>query len=844
MTHGQPAEGLVSAEARRVLARAIADAEGNEVFAAGYVDAAGEIHAVKIVARGNAVSVPVVLQAAYECDLILHNHPTGDLTPSAADLSVASHLAENGVGFAIVNNEASRIYKVIEAFDDPAPDGWDVEQLVETLGLEGPLAARKPDYTPRPGQQAMLREVAESLGKPSISLIEAGTGVGKSFAYLIPAIKLAETQKSKVVLSTQTINLQQQLIDKDIPFLLDALNSDVKAALVKGRSNYACLRKLHQAAEEKSLFADDSQALFREMLSFAQTAAKTGSREEFGQLPDPTIWNRVQSETDTTLRQRCPHFQDCFYYKARRKMMDAQLLVVNHHVLCADIATRHARQNYSLSAVLPPYQHVVVDEAHTLEDSATSYFGFKLSLAALRRQIGVFYRQRQGRDSGALVKLLAALEVKAELGKSKAAASAASLIRDRLLPELNAILVSAEAFFTGLETVPCVAKFLASDESSFRQRPRELDAKLSAHYNSQGIELEAALDLALISSERLSELMSTLSEDDDWESLEGEWQDTKALRDRLQARKLGLKAFLATDLDENVYYLEKMRQRDSLVLSLNMLPIELGPLLREAIFEPLDHVLMTSATLTINQRFGFVRHRLGLETPVDTPEGAKDPRESVVDSPFDYATQAVFAVPVDMPEPQHPSFGRSSVEAMEAICRVTQGSTFLLFSSYTALRAAAHHLQSLNLGLRLLVQGQMDRHELLRRFQDDPGSILLGTDSFWQGVDVPGEALRCVVLAKLPFRSPGEPLQQARSERIEKRGGRPFFELSLPDAVMRLKQGFGRLIRTQSDRGMVICLDTRLLRKGYGRTFLDSLPPAEKLFAPLPEVVSRLKTFY
>ncbi len=821
---------------------AIADAGGNEVFLLGVLGEDRRVVEVRVAARGNRNAAPAILHLPRPGEVVIHNHPSGILEPSDADLEVASSLGQDGVGFFIVDNDVRQVYVVVEPHADREIAALDPEAVARCLGPGGAVAQSLPGYEHRPEQLAMLEAVVESFNGNGIATVEAGTGTGKSLAYLVPAIHWSLANRERVVVSTHTINLQEQLIRKDLPFLVERAGLPCKAVLVKGRGNYLCRRKAEQArGAAAQLIDDDLQRELRQVLEWAEHT-RDGSRSDLPVMPRPEVWEQVVSENDNCLRARCPYYDSCFFYEARRAAAKADVLVVNHHLLMADLALREELGNYTQNAVLPPTTRVIIDEAHHLEDVATSYFGSRIGPLAIERTLG---RLQQARNPtrGVLPALSMALESIESPEDAPQAQGAAAAIDERLLAQRGSL---------GRETQECFSA-LAAGLEDLLERPlgpvpekvRVIPALRETPYWGQLSRAVSRLAASLTHyAESIARVLERIEQMSDKVPRQVRYLATElgAMGQRLAGCGGGLELFLGDD-EESCRWIEGVRSsRGGPTLSFNVAPIAVGPLLRRALFERFRTVALTSATLAVEHRFDYLHERVGLRR-LEPPERL---RTLLVASPFDYERQALLAVPRDMPEPADPGFETASHEFMAELLALTRGGTFLLFTSYAALERAWRALQAPleAMGLAPLRQGSANRSALLHRFTRNSRSVLFATDSFWEGVDVRGDALRCVVIAKLPFSVPTEPIQQARHEAIRAAGGSPFAEHTLPQAVLKLKQGFGRLIRSRDDRGAVVILDSRIGRRRYGPAFLESLPPARRVLAGRAETLAELRRFF
>ena len=820
-------------EVIRQIRREIAEADGNEVFFVGRLDEEGMVASVTVGARGNEEAVPVLMPHLHDAEVILHNHPpdsdgTSTTRPSSADLGIASRLGNQGIGFFIVDNEVDELYVVAEPVQTKEIVPLDEETLASDLGPGGALSRIYPLFEERESQVGMLRQVCRAFNNDEICAAEAGTGVGKSLAYLLPALLWAVQNNERVVVSTNTINLQQQLVEKDIPLVKRVLGEDPKVVLVKGRGNYLCLHRLNEALDEMGLF-DERDPDLLSIREWARTT-ETGSRTDLSFYPSEETWSKVCSEADACLGLRCSHREGCFVLKARREASAAKVLVANHHLLFADLAFRMAGGGFDDPAVLPPFRRIVFDEAHNVEKAATSFFSQSFSRFVILRYLGRLYRRRKGGKVTGHFPVLARL-----LGKSDLAKKVPELIlavQDRaeevdeailgflgdqseMLLEAGALPGFRDAVGGTLGNLSFSIRELAD---AFDEVFEKLDSRATGTEKQKDTDRDATVWDCRVQISRLSGIAD--------------------VSDRFRHDEAG---------QNDIFWLESMKsnrgstETQTRSVRLVITPLDIGPLMREAVFEPIKTAVFTSATLTVAGSFAFWAGRIGL-----SDAGEREPVFRTFPSPFNYREHVLLGVPTDAPAPDLPRHKEFLSRFITKALLASHGAGLVLFTSYSLLRDvyAAAQPELARAGIRLMKQGDDDRTRLLDSFRAERSSVLFATDSFWEGVDAPGETLQIVILCRLPFRVPSEPVLKARMAAIEERGGNPFGELSLPDAVVRMRQGFGRLMRRHSDTGVVLILDPRVVTKQYGKVFLESLPETRRSIEPAAEVLRAVTSFF
>ena len=624
----------------------------------------------------------------------------------------------------------------------------------------GGILSKSPlPYEFRKGQLEMAQAVERALTERKHLIVEAGTGTGKTLAYLLPALRSGQ----RIIISTGTKNLQEQLFFKDIPFL-ESLLGPLQVCYMKGRANYLCRHKLYALANTPILNGLEEIDQYQKIAAWEKTTA-TGDRAEIDGLPESSqLWHKLDARTEACLGTTCPNYEQCFITEMRRKAAESDVIIVNHHLFFADLSIRQHAKSAPDVGILPEAFAVIFDEAHELEDIAGSYFGIGLSnlrFEELVRDVEATLRNKQALSAGIT--------------------SSAQLMRER-----------ARMFFGALPHPP--------GNSSENRMP----------FDGRDEFLETYGDLYLGLTNSIHRLEGELERVRNVEEAAGLKKRAVDIRDHLK--------FLLEAEDKNtVFWIERrsagLRQA-SRNTYLQATPIDVSELLESTLFESFASVVLTSATLTVEGGFTHLRRRLGMT----------DTREMIVPSHFRYAEQALLYLPTEMPDPRDPNFTKEATKRIRRILDITKGRAFCLFTSYAQMRDVYERLL-VEIDYPLLLQGSAPRKALLEEFRVTRNAVLFGTSSFWQGVDVQGEALSCVIIDKLPFAVPSDPVVAARMRAIEAEGGSPFFEYQVPQAVITLKQGFGRLIRSLDDRGVLVLLDPRLQRQRYGKVFLDSLPP-------------------
>ena len=807
-----------SASVLDAMRRDVEEAGGNEVFWAGVINSDGLVTGVTVGARGNEDSVIVNSNTAREGHVLIHNHPSGVLFPSEADQGIAANSVDTSLGFYIVNNDVSDVYVVVEPVKPHVLSYISADEASSYISNGGALARQNPLFEERPSQIKLLRAIASSFNEGKIAAFEAGTGVGKSYAYLIPSMLWAAKNRERVVVSTGTINLQQQLIEKDIPAAKKITGLDVKAVLVKGRQNYLCLRRLEDASSERDLFSEETE-VFDKLYEWSKTSP-TGSKSDLSFLPPESVWTRINSESDACMGMRCPFREKCFVMKVRKEASDASIIVVNHHLLFADIESRMNGGGYEDTAVLPPYKRIVFDEAHGIEDSATSFFSESITRFKLMKQVNLLYRQKRAGIAGFAV-------ATAPLSNS-----------DSLLDKIPSCVNEIKENFLNLE--------LFTQEAMGNEYSVRIFAATAPRFDRVFAAMQKLKDSIGGLTGTVRELIDGIDEDD--RDVPSVWECKTVLR-RLDSFVTLCKNFCEwNEHDDSVSWIQLVRLPpkksgdEPLVFpQFTQTPLDIAHMMNSGVFEPMSSVVCTSATLRTGDNFSYWMRRTGLSFVVD-----ERLLSGAFESPFPYKTNAIFAVPSDAPFPDSPYYQGYVEETLPKLIFAAGGRTLVLFTSYESLRSAFYNCRQTleGGGISLLKQGDDDRFRLLERFKEDKSSVLFATDSFWEGVDVPGESLSQVVIVKLPFAVPNDPVFAARAEAVERRGGSPFMELSVPQAVIKFRQGFGRLIRRGDDKGVIVVLDRRIVEKRYGKEFTKSVPQTRRMYNPLSFIVNEVEKFF
>ncbi len=643
--------------------------------------------------------------------------------------------------------------------------------MEEIFREEGFIAREFPNYEYRTQQIRMAKAIENCISEGRNLVVEAGTGTGKSFAYLVPLIDYINQTKERVVISTYTINLQEQLMEKDIPFLQKVIPFSFKVAIAKGRSNYLCLRRLARTSETQGeLFENENEFAALALVKEWSAVTVEGTLSDIPRVPSSKVWDKVCCEQDNCLGKKCPYQEKCFFKRARKKLYQANLFIVNHHFFFSDLALRIEKQS-----LLPPYKPAVLDEAHNLEKIASEHLGIELSNFRVSYLLNSL-SHRKGSQRDSFGGFLTTLKLNKEV-----------------LNYIEVVKEEAKIFFQEIED------WMKKEETKRIKIPNFVENRISLHLE----------EIAKILLKRRATA----------ESKEEEVEITSSIK-RCSSLATEIRIILNQSLKDYVYWVELAKRRRYARIALFSSPINVAAHLQEYLFKEVKPIIMTSATLGVNNSFAFFKERTGL----------KETKELLLGSPFNYEKQVRLYLCQGTPSQTEQEYERALAEKIKHYLELSGGKAFVLFTNYKVMdrvyKKVLPTLQERKINSFLQGNG-MPRHRMLEAFKKDINSVLFGTESFWMGVDVAGESLSNVIITKLPFAVPDHPLIEARIEAIEKRNGNAFLEYSLPEAIIKLRQGFGRLIRNKTDKGIVVILDSRVLTKFYGKSFLSSLPKCQ-----------------
>ncbi len=809
-------------EVIQTLVEEIAANEGQEVTFSGNVDREGKVYEVEVLAYGNEESSAVNIMDALRGDVLIHNHPSGGLQASTADIQVSSLLSNKRIGFYIIDNTCDYANVILKPEPRIYLDEPEVLAIFQPAGL---LSRAISQFESREEQCRMVEAIIHAINNSQILSCEAGTGTGKSLSYLLPAALWAVLNKKRVLVSTHTINLQQQIFQKDMVIVSriveEYLHQPLEYAVLVGKRNYVCKRNLYGLIKDH----DRQSSLFEEATDYDiiydvekwSTKAQEGTRGEFGEYIRDDVWDEICADSSTCTHRKCPHYGNCFYYAARLQAEKAHIIIANHALVFATI------DENSLSSSLPHFSGVIFDEAHHVEDASLKALSKEFSFQSLLYHLYKLYQKRKGKEKGLLVLLRRRghFEAVPELREAYMA-----LIEDaeRLISlsydhhtEIREQLSRLQPYESA--TIGFDEKFLESEEYEFTaQTLYQFMGKLRRFISNYENFVEELKDYA--SDPAIIDIMKSVS------------YRVASLGDAVANHEL----IFSGELDPAyVRWIEVSRKNIKFAFS----PLEVGDFLVNALFGKKDFSIFASATLMINNKFDYFRMSLGLPMALE-----KVQKQIALPSPFDYSTQAEIHILNE--QLSHTSLAAEKTELVRRLSIISGGGVLVLFTSYVRLKEMYDEISEelMEQGLYPMRQGEKSRDELLRIMKSRPYAVLFATSSFWEGIDIQGDNLRCVIIEKLPFDNPSDPLYQAKVTLLETKGINAFMGYSLPRAVLRLKQGLGRLIRSKTDKGIIALMDNRIKTKKYGQIFLNSLPPARIIYGSVDEMAREAERFF
>lgn len=778
---------------------------GNEVFFRGIPSEDGIVTEVEVIARGNRHSVPAILRVMKKEEIIIHNHPSGFLYPSDADVEIASIYSNrlNG-GSYIINNAVTELYIIVELIRD-INIKIDIEPYFEKKGL---LSQVFKGFEYRDEQLYMAKHIESGLNEETPVIVEAGTGTGKTLAYLIPSIEWALKNKKRVVISTNTINLQEQLINKDIPIAKQVIQGEFKYIIVKGRGNYLCNRKYYNVAmgDTKTLIEDwtlSQQNQLKGILAWGQET-ETGDRSELTFEVEINIWELFQSETDMCAGNKCPYKGECFFLKSREEKKKADILITNHHMYFSDLAIRKEIGFNTEYSILPEYGLAVFDEAHNVENVARDYFSYEASKYGFTKAMNqILISEGKKKNTGALDLLEKFLKDE----KSKNGEITAKLIEEIKIQHKK-LYDSGREYFNHI-----IELFSKGQMGTFTFRARKDEIEHSPFLSSIKEYKESFLSNYNSYIRKVREFIKII--DGDSEDPLGHIIDFTRYIERLNVFFDNFRFINDFDDEDFIYWIEVNSKKSNSKLVAT--PLKIDRELQTNLYLNLKQIIFTSATIAIGENFSYFKESIGL---------TKETKDKVIYSPFDYNKQMKVYIPTDIPAPSSKEFIDEIAEFIKCELIASKGKAFILFTSYQTLNYVYYlikgELESNELDV--FVHGMAPRSQLVDMFIRGKNPVLFGTDSFWEGVDIRGKQLSNVILVKIPFKVPSDPVTEAIIEHITEEGKNPFIEYQVPEAVIKFKQGIGRLIRSKTDSGTVTILDNRITTKRYGKFFMESIP--------------------
>ncbi|MGL4946301.1 MAG: ATP-dependent DNA helicase [Cetobacterium sp.] len=798
-------EEKISLEARDKIKLEIKNTNKDEIYFKGISDENGVVINVEVLVKKNKNTVAAILKPMKKGEVIIQHHSGLHLYPSDEEVEIALAYSNklDGASY-IVNDEVTEIYVIVELLQK-INEKINIKPYFEKKGL---LAGAFDEFEYRKEQLEMAEIIEKGLNTETKVIVEAGTGTGKTLAYLIPAIEWSIKNKKRVVISTNTINLQEQLLNKDIPIAKKVIQDDFNYMLVKGRGNYLCNRKLNNIATGDIVdFEDYSQTQKSQFKEVLKWGGKTegGDKAELTFEVDYIIWENFQSESDMCVGNKCQFKEECYFLKARDEKKKADILITNHHMYFSDLAIRKEIGFNTEYSILPEYELVVFDEAHNVEKVARDYFSYEVSKYGFTKIMNQIYTMEKSkkRGTGSLDILIQYLE-KCDYDGKKGTIS--NLQNDIKLRHRN-LFVSGRGYFNFLIEI-----FSKGQMSSITYRLKKKEFEKAVFYDQlDNFKDEFVADL----STYLKKIKMILGRIKDLDDKEGHISDFSRYIDRLDGFFENFKFINLLDDEKFIYWIDVNGKKSNSKLVAT--PLKIDKELDKNLYSNLKQMVFTSATIALGNDFSYFKESIGLKEKT---------LEKVIHSPFDYNNQMKVYLPKDLLNPSDPKFNDSIKEFLKNLILKTSGKCFILFTSYGTLNYIYYLIKDdlENAGLNLLIQGQAPRSQLVDIYKSIKNPVLFGTDSFWEGVDIKGDQLSSVIIVKLPFKVPSDPITEAIIENIAQQNKNAFVEYQIPESVIKFKQGIGRLIRSKSDKGIVTILDNRVITKSYGKYFKEAIP--------------------
>ncbi len=835
---------LFTKRAIAVMVKNIQDCGEKEVLFLGNLDPDNMVDTITPYAWGNKYSVPALKKTLPDYDVVVHNHPSGDLEPSQADIAIAEDLSNNyGTGFFIINNNATDLYTVVKCLKKKSISRIEPSSIISYFQQDGYLKDLIENFEYRIEQKQMVIDIVNAFNENKFALIEAGTGIGKSFAYLIPAIIWAKTNKERVIISTKTINLQQQLIQSDLPKLVKDPELKADFALALGRGNFVCLRKLAYVTQEDNIMFDIEFDLssMESLLSWAKKT-KTGLKSDFVAQIDNELWNLIASDHEKCHKIKCPFYEKCFYFEHKRRLSSCDIIIVNHYLLAYDIFLKNSLISFDENALLPPFKHIIMDEAHHIEDIMSKCFTIDASNLQIYHLLKELHNPVKNR--GILLKMLVRQNHLDVLRLESEILDRLSEIKDRInntIAGIHKIHLNIEIEYDRIFKLS--SQFFKDSYFKNGEIRHRIENDNSDYYNTISENLQNIFNILsslYIEIKFIYQGYACLPQQI-LDLMDMDFIILKSIYKKLTYIISVFESFFNIE-DDRVYWIELSKRYKAPFFRILNAPVLVGDFLTDALYSKLSSFVASSATLNVEDDFKFFEERTGLS---NIPPDQKI--KSVYKSSFLTNKQALLFIPEGLSSPSEEMFYREEViTAIHMVLSHLEGGVLILFTSKLFLEEAYDKLRDVipAFGKIPMKQGDMPRDHQLIDFKSRENGVLFALDSFWEGIDVPGKSLQSVIITRLPFRSPADPIEQARYQYIEKQGRNPFYEYALPKAILLLKQGFGRLIRNKTDRGVVFILDNRIVQKRYGRRFLNALPECPVIHASLGIITDKLKEYF